>query len=106
MVEKATKCKVTILGSQKVQADRTTTNNKPDSIDRDTEKGTCVSTDVAISGDRNVIKKEVKKILRYKNITLEVLRMRNFKNRSNTSNSRCNWNHLKITQPIPEQHTG
>jgi hypothetical protein len=62
-----------------VQTDRTITNNKPDSIIRDIEKGTCVSIDAAISGDRNVTKKEVKKILRYKNITLEALRMRNFK---------------------------
>jgi len=89
-----------------VQTDRTITNNKPDSTVRDNEKGTCVSIDVAISGDRNVIKKEVKKILRYKVITLEVLRMRKLKNKIYTSNSRGNWNHLKITQTIPAQHTG
>jgi len=35
--------------------------------------------DAAISGDRNVKKKEAMKILWYKNITLEVLRMRNLK---------------------------
>jgi hypothetical protein len=35
-----------------------------------------VSIHVAISGDRNVIKKQVKKILRYKKITIEALRMR------------------------------
>jgi len=62
-----------------VQTDRTITNNKPDSIVRDSEKGTCVSINVANSGDRNVIKKGVKKVLRYKNITLEVIRMRNLK---------------------------
>jgi hypothetical protein len=28
------------------------------------------------------------------------------KNKSGTSNKRGNWNHLKITQTIPEQHTG
>ena len=33
----------------------------------------------AISGDTNVIKREVKKILKYKNVTLEVLRMRSLK---------------------------
>ena len=32
-------------------------NNKPDIIIRDNEKGTCMLIDVAISGDRNVIKK-------------------------------------------------
>jgi len=31
------------------------------------EKGTCMLIDVAISGDRNVIKKEAEKILKYKN---------------------------------------
>ena len=28
------------------------------------------------------------------------------KNKSGTSNSRDSWNHIKITQKIPEQHTG
>jgi hypothetical protein len=38
-----------------------------------------VLTNVAILRDRNVIKREVKKILRYKIITLEVLSKRNLK---------------------------
>jgi len=33
-------------------------NNKLDIISRDNENGTCMLTDVAISGDRNVIKKK------------------------------------------------
>ena len=49
--------KVTILWNQQVQTDRTVPNNKPDIIIRDNEKGTCMLIDVAISGDRNVIKK-------------------------------------------------
>jgi hypothetical protein len=49
--------KVTILWKQQVQTDRTIPNNKPDIIIRDNEKGTCMSIEVAISGDRNVIKK-------------------------------------------------
>jgi hypothetical protein len=48
-----------------VQTDRTIPNNKPDIIIRDSEKGTCMLIDVAISGDRNVIKKEAGKILKY-----------------------------------------
>jgi hypothetical protein len=36
------------------------------------KKGTCVLIDVVISGDRNVIKKEVKKILKYKDLTIEI----------------------------------
>jgi len=49
--------KVTILWNQQVQTDRTIPNNKPDIIIRDNEKGTCMLMDVAISGDRNAIKK-------------------------------------------------
>jgi len=46
--------KVNILWNQQVQTDRTIPNNKPDII-YDNEKGTCMLTDTAISGDRNVI---------------------------------------------------
>ena len=35
--------------------------------------------DVAISGDRNVIKKQAEKILKYKNLTIEIQRMWNVK---------------------------
>ena len=58
-------------------------NNKPDIIIRDNEKETCtcVLIDVAISGDRNVIKKEVEKILKYKDMKIEIKRMWNVKTR-------------------------
>ena len=56
--------------------DRTIPNNKPDIIIRDNEKGTCMLIDVAISGDRNVIKKEAEKILKY---ATEIQRMWNVK---------------------------
>jgi hypothetical protein len=39
-------------------------NNKPDIIIRDNEKRICMLIDVAIPGGRNVIKKEVEKILK------------------------------------------
>jgi hypothetical protein len=35
--------------------------------------------DVAISGDRNVIKKQAEKILKYKDLTIEIQRMWNVK---------------------------
>jgi hypothetical protein len=56
-------------------------NNKPDIIIRDNEKGTCMLIDVAISRDRNVIKKEAEKILKYKDLTIEIQRMWNVKTR-------------------------
>jgi len=36
-------------------------------------------TDVAISGDRHVIKREAEKILKYKDLTIEIQRMWNVK---------------------------
>ena len=38
--------------------------------------------DVAISGDRNVIKKEAEKILKYKDLTIEIQRMWNVKSKA------------------------
>ena len=48
-------------------------------IIRDNEKGTCMLIDVAISGDGNVIKKEAEKILKYKDLTIEIQGMWNVK---------------------------
>jgi hypothetical protein len=46
---------------------------------RDNEKGTCMLIDVAIPGDRNVIKKEAEKIIKYKDLITETQRMWNVK---------------------------
>ena len=54
-------------------------NNKPDIIIRDNEKRTCILIDIAISGNSNVIKKEAEKILKYKDLTIEIQRMWNVK---------------------------
>ena len=58
------------MWNQQVRTDRTIPNNKPDILIRDNEKGTCILIDVAISADRNVIKKEAQKILKYKDFTI------------------------------------
>jgi len=68
-VETSQGSKVTILWNKKIQTDKTIPNNKPDIIIRDNEKGTSVLINVVISGDRNVIKKEAEKILKYKYLT-------------------------------------
>jgi len=70
--------KVTILWNQQVQTDRTIPNNKPDIVISDDEMGTCMLIDV-ISGDRNVIKKEAEKILKYRDLTIEIQRLWNAK---------------------------
>jgi hypothetical protein len=57
-----------------VQTERTIPSNKPDITIRDNEKRRCMLIDVAIPGDRNVIKKEAKKILKYY-LTVEIQRM-------------------------------
>ena len=50
-------------------------NNNNNNNNKGNEKGTCMLIDVAISGDRNVIKKEAEKILKYKDLTIEIQRM-------------------------------
>jgi len=56
-----------------------TINNKPDIIISDNKQGTCLSIDVAIPADRNVIKKEVEWISKYKYLTIEIQPMWNVK---------------------------
>jgi hypothetical protein len=46
-----------------VRTDRNIPNNKSDNIIQDNKKGTCMLIDVAIPGDRNVMKREAEKIL-------------------------------------------
>ena len=67
------------MWNKQVQTDRSIPNNKPDIIIRDNEKGTCLLIDVAISRDRNVIKKEAEKILKCRDLTIEIQRMWNVK---------------------------
>jgi len=61
--------------------------------------------DVAISGDRNVIKKEAGKILKYKDLTIERQGMWNVKTKVDTRNNRGDWEYFKVIQKIHEQHT-
>ena len=72
---------MTILWNQQVQTDRNIPSNKPDIVIRDDEKRTCILIAVAIPGDRNVIKKEAEKILKYKDLTTEIQRVWNIKAR-------------------------
>jgi hypothetical protein len=69
--------KVTALWNQKVQTDRTIHNNKPDIIILENEEGICML--ISVAGDRNVIKKEAEKILKYKDLIIETQRMWNVK---------------------------
>ena len=43
--------------------------------DDDNDKGSCMIIDVAVSAYKIVIKKEAEKILKYKDLTIEIQRM-------------------------------
>ena len=77
--ETSHKGKVTVLWNQQVRTERTIPNNKPDIINRDNKQWTWMVIDVAISGDRNVIKKEAENILKYKDLIIEIQHMWNLK---------------------------
>jgi len=87
---------ITILWNQQVQTDRTIPNNKPDIIIRDNEKRTCMLMDVAISRDRNVIKKEAEKILKYKDLNNRNTTHVECQNKGDSSNNRRDWDHCKV----------
>ena len=62
-----------------MRSDTTSPNNKPDIIIRYNNQGTCMLIDVAIPGDRNVIKKEAENISKYRDLIIEIQRMWNMK---------------------------
>jgi len=62
-----------------VRKDKIIPNNKQDIIIHDNDIGTCMLIDVAIPGDRNVIKKEGKKILKCEDFITEIHRTWNVK---------------------------
>jgi len=55
-----------------VQTDRTFPSDKPDTIIHDNKQGTCMLIEVAIPGDRNMIKKEAKKIVKCEDLITEI----------------------------------
>ena len=61
--------------------------------------------DVAISGDRNVIKKEAEKTLKYLRPYNRNTAHVECKNEGDTSINRGDWNYFKVIQKIREQHT-
>ena len=62
-----------------MQTNRTILNNKLDNIIRDNENRACMLVDVAIPGDRNVIKKEAEKVLKYKDVIVAIQHVWNVK---------------------------
>ena len=62
--------------------------------------------DVTIPADRNVIKKGAGKILKHKDIIMEIQRMWNVEANVIPVIMGGDWDHFKITQTVPEQRTG
>ena len=52
-----------------------------------------------------MVKKEAEKIIKYRNRNRNTAHVE-YKNKNDTSNNGVYWNHLRIIQKIPEQHTG
>jgi hypothetical protein len=53
--------------------------NRPDIIFKNKKDKTCLLIDVAIPSNKNVIQKEAEKILKYKNLSIEIQKMWNVK---------------------------
>ena len=63
-----------------------------------------MSIDAAIPDDRNVIKKETEKILKYKELIIEIQRMWNVKAKVIPVITGATGTNLKIIQTIPENN--
>ena len=96
--------KVAISWNQPVQTDRTITNNELDIIIHDNEKGTCMLICVVMSGDRNVIKKEARKVLSYEDFTKEVQCMSNVKTKVVGTTGTISKSFRKYLSNIPVRH--
>jgi hypothetical protein len=53
--------------------------NRPDIIVKNKKDKTCLSINVAILSDKNIIHKEAEKKLKYKNLSIEIQKMWNMK---------------------------
>jgi hypothetical protein len=62
---------VTVLWNQGIHTDREVLANRPDIIIKNMKDKICLLLDVAIPSDRNIIKKESEKKLKYKNLSIE-----------------------------------
>ena len=79
LVETSHDGKVTILWNQQARTDRTIPNNKLGITIRDNKQETCMLIDVAVPGDRKVVKKEAEKILKNEDLVIGIQRMWNVK---------------------------
>jgi len=69
----------TVFWNQAVHTDREVTENRADIIIKNKKEETRILIDMAISTDRNVVKKEEQKKLKYKSLCTEIQQMWNLK---------------------------
>lgn len=65
----------TVLYNEQVHTDRMISANKPDIIIKDKQNKQCQLIDVAIPADHNLIQKEAEKMLKYRDLSIEISRM-------------------------------
>jgi len=70
---------ITVLWNQAIHTDREVTANIANILIKNKKEKTCTLIDVAIPADRNVVKKEAEKKLKYKSLCIEIKRMWNLK---------------------------
>ena len=73
---------------------------------RGNKQGTCTLTDVAIPADRNVIKREAERILKYKDLVIEFRRKWNVKAKVIPVTTGATGTVSDTLQTVPEQRTG
>jgi hypothetical protein len=67
------------LWNQGIKTYREVLANRPDIIIKNMKDKICLLINVAIPSDKNVIKKESKRKLKYKNLSIEIQRIWNMK---------------------------
>ena len=62
--------------------DRKIVANRPDLVIHNKKERTCLLIDVAVPDDRNILMKEAEKIIKYKDLEIEITRMWNVRART------------------------
>ena len=71
--------RASILWDMPVNTDKEIKANRPDIITKDKKEKKCIMIDMSIPSDRNVSIKEVEKLSKYKDLEIEVSKMRQMK---------------------------
>ena len=70
---------ILIIWDMPVNTDRTITANRPEIVIKDSMNSTSKPIDMAVPSDRNIALKEMEKKSKYKDLELEIQKMRHMK---------------------------